>query len=121
MSGGQLLDSLELAKRIVEIAEDRQASDIVLLDIQPVSLVADYFVIGSGNSERQLSTLTRTITDTVKQESRRAPLHAASDSSSGWVLLDYGDVVVHLFTPAEREYYQLEELWSQAQPVLRIQ
>lgn len=115
------LEALDLAKRVVELAEDKQASDIVLLDIRPISIVADYFVICSGASERQLGAITRDITETIKREARLTPLHAEGDSSSGWVLLDYGDVVVHVFSPAEREYYQLEELWGTALPLVRIQ
>ena len=64
------LEALELAKRVVELAEDRQAQDIVLLDIRPISIVADYFVICSGTSERHLTALTREISETVKRESR---------------------------------------------------
>ena len=105
---------------MVELAEDRQAQDIVLLDIRPISLVADYFVICSGTSERHLNALTREISETVKREGQVAPLHTAGDAHSGWVLLDYSDVVVHIFSPAERDYYQLEELWGAAQPVVRI-
>jgi ribosome-associated protein len=119
--GRDLLEPLDLAKRVVELAEDKQAVDIVLLDIRPVSTVADYFVIFSGNSERQLNALTRDITDTVKREAQIKPLHQEGDSASGWVLLDYGDVVVHVLTPTEREYYRIEELWSAALPVVRIQ
>ena len=115
------LEALDLAKRIVELAEDKQAADIVLLDIRPISVVADYFVICSGSSERQLTALTRDITDTVKKEEQLVPLHREGDASSGWVLLDYGDVVVHVFSPAEREYYRLEELWNAALPLVRIQ
>ena len=106
---------------MVDLAEDKQASDIVLLDIRPVSIVADYFVIFSGNSERQLNALTRDIADTLKREAKLTPLHTEGDPGSGWVLLDYSDVVVHAFSPNEREYYQLEELWNGAVPVVRIQ
>lgn len=111
---------MELAKRVVELAEDRQAQDIVLLDIRPISIVADYFVICSGTSERHLTALTREISETVKRESRVAPLRTSGEAHSGWVLLDYSDVVVHIFAPTEREYYQLEELWGAAQPVVQI-
>ena len=106
---------------MVELVEDKQAADIVLLDIRPISIVADYFVICSGNSERQLNALTRDITDTLKREAQVSPLHSEGDPSSGWVLLDYSDVVVHVFAPREREYYRLEELWGAAVPVVRIQ
>ena len=106
---------------MVELAEDKQAGDIVLLDIRPISIVADYFVIFSGNSERQLNALTRDIAETLKREAQIAPLHREGDPASGWVLLDYSDVVVHAFAPQEREYYQLEDLWNGAVPVVRIQ
>jgi ribosome-associated protein len=104
----------------VELAEDKQAADIVLLDIRPVSVVADYFVICSGSSERQLKAITRDVADTLKKEARVTPLHSEGDAASGWVLLDYGDVVVHVFAPEERDYYQLEELWGTALPLVRI-
>jgi ribosome-associated protein len=104
----------------VELAEDKQAADIVLLDIRPVSSMADYFVVCSGRSERQLKALTRDITETVKRETGLAPLHAEGEAESGWVLLDYGDVVVHVFSPDERDYYRLEELWGAALPVVSI-
>ena len=106
---------------MVELAEDKQAADIALLDIRPISIVADYFVIFSGTSERQLNALTRDIAETLKREAQLSPLHREGDPSSGWVLLDYSDVVVHAFAPSEREYYQLEQLWSGAVPIVRIQ
>lgn len=115
------LEAIDLAKRVVEVAEDRQAADIVLLDIRPITPVADYFVICSGNSERQLNALRREIAETLKREVQLTPLHSEGTPTSGWVLLDYGDVVVHLFSPAEREYYQLDELWGAALPLVRIQ
>jgi ribosome-associated protein len=106
---------------VVELAEDKQAADIVLLDIRPISIVADYFVIFSGGSERQLNALTRDIAETLKREAQITPFHTEGDAASGWVLLDYSDVVVHAFSPGEREYYRLEELWSGAVPLVRIQ
>ena len=105
---------------MVDLAEDRQAADIVLLDIRPISIVADYFVICSGTSERHLNALLREITEALKREAQATPLHSEGEAGSGWVLLDYGDVVVHIFAPAEREYYRLEEFWGAALPVVQI-
>jgi ribosome-associated protein len=93
----------------------------VLLDLRKVSLLADYFVVCSGTSERQINAILEDIVDRVRDTAHRRPLRREGAASSGWVLLDYGDVVVHIFAPAEREYYRLEELWSDATPVVRVQ
>ena len=109
-----------MARQAVEAAADKQAIDIVLLDAREVCNFADYFVICSGDSERQLST----IYDEVGLRLKKAgimPNHREGTIDSGWLLLDFGDVIIHIFAPFEREYYQLDELWEQAKPVLRIQ
>jgi ribosome-associated protein len=105
----------------VEIASDRQASDIVMLDLRAISLLADYFVICSGTSERQINALQDDIVDKVRNDQHRRPDRKEGDAAAGWILLDYGDVVVHIFAPAERDYYRLEELWVHAPAVVRVQ
>jgi len=115
-----VLESEALARRVVEIAEDRQASDIALLDIRPISILADFFVICSAGSERQIKAVTEAIQRTIQEEAATRPLHVEGTTDSGWVLLDYGSVIVHVFSPAQREYYRLEELWSQGVPVVHI-
>jgi ribosome-associated protein len=115
------LDPNALARRIVDVASDKQAADIVLLDLRPLTVIADYFVICSGNSERQLQAIQRDIADTLRNEDHIRPTHVEGSPDSGWVLMDYSDVVVHIFSPAQRQYYDLEELWSAAHPVVRIQ
>ncbi len=114
------LESQALARRIVDIASDKQAADIVLLDLRDVSLIADYFVICTGTSERQIKALTDDIVETLAREEKVKPLQVEGLPDSGWVLLDYGGVVVHIFAPESRSYYRLEKIWSQAIPVLRI-
>ena len=91
-----------------------------MLDLRSISLLADYFVICSGESERQLKAIVDEITEQMKEEDVR-PLNIEGDSSSGWVLVDYGGVIVHVFAPAVRGYYQLEKLWSDALVVVRMQ
>lgn len=118
---GRALDSLEVARRIVDLASDKQAEDIVLLDIRQISLVADYFVICSGGSERQISAIQRQIEDGLEREARISPRQREGKPDSGWVLLDYGDVIVHILAEREREYYRLEDLWGAAIPVVRMQ
>jgi len=112
--------SVDLARRIVELAEDKKAADIVLLEIAPLTTVADYLVLCSGGSERQLDGIADGIVEGLKAEGIRI-LAREGEAVSHWVLLDVGSVVVHVFAPPEREYYALERLWAEAKTVLRVQ
>lgn len=116
----QTLEASELARKAVEAASDKQASDIVLLNVQSICSFADYFVICSSESERQMKAIYETIEQALKKEGI-LPHHHEGTVDSGWLLIDFGNVIVHIFAPAEREYYQLDELWSKATPILRIQ
>ncbi|HEY3080021.1 MAG TPA: ribosome silencing factor [Chloroflexota bacterium] len=111
---------LDLAQRIVDVASDRQAQDIVLLDISQIASFADYFVICSGTSERQLKAIVDNVVDTLEREGFHA-VHTEGAPSSGWVLIDYGSVIVHVFAPEERDYYRLERLWGEAPTIVRVQ
>lgn len=119
--GESSLEAQELARRIVEIASDRQASDIVLLDIRPIATVADYFVVLSTASERQMTAVVREVEQSLRNNDGIRPLRTEGQASSGWVLMDYGDVIVHLFSAEQRGFYRLEELWSAAVPLVRVQ
>jgi len=114
------LEGIEVARKAVEAASNKQAIDIVLLDARGVCSFADYFVICSGGTERQVGAICDEIEHMLKKEGV-PPRHQEGTIDSGWLLLDYGDVVVHVFAPLERDYYQLDDLWGQAKPVLRIQ
>jgi len=105
----------------VEIATEKQAQDIVMLDVRAVAGFADYFVICSGTSERQINAITDDIVEILDRDERTRPFQREGEAASGWVLLDYGGVIVHVFAPPQREYYGLEELWSRAVPLVRIQ
>ena len=109
-----------MARQAVEAAADKQAIDIVLLDTREVCSFADYFVICSGDSERQLTTIYDEVGHRLKQVGV-LPDHREGTIDSGWLLLDFGAVIVHIFAPFERDYYQLDELWREAKPLLRIQ
>lgn len=111
---------LDLARRIVDLAEDKKAADIVLLDLTDLTTLADYFVICSGGSERQLDAIADGIVSSLRDE-RTKPIGREGTPESHWVLLDFGSVIVHIFTPPERDYYGLEKHWSQAKTVLRVQ
>ncbi len=112
--------SLDLGRRIVELAEDKKAADIILLDLTGLTTMADAFVICSGGSERQLDAIADGIIEGMRAE-RVRPIGREGTASSHWVLVDFGAVVVHVFTPPEREYYSLEKRWSEARTILRIQ
>ena len=112
-------DPGELAHRIVDVASDKKASDIVLLRTAEVTTMADYFVIASGRSDRQVKALSEAIVDELRLEGVK-PIGVEGQASARWVLLDYGSVIVHLFAPEEREYYGLERLWSNATEVVRL-
>lgn len=112
--------SIDLARRIVELAEDRKAADIVLLDLSALTTVADHFVICSGGSERQLDAIADGIIRGLRDEGVR-PYGREGTAASHWVLVDFGNVIVHVFTPPERDFYQLERHWSEAKTVLRVQ
>jgi ribosome-associated protein len=111
---------LDLARRIVELAEDKKAADIILLEIAPLTTVADYLVLCSGGSERQLGAIADGVTEGLKAEGIRI-LSREGEPNSHWVLLDAGAVVVHVFAPPERDFYALERLWADARTVLRVQ
>ena len=111
---------LELARRIVELAEDKKAADIVLLDLTGLTTVADYFVIASGGSERQLDAIAEGIVSGMRDEKVHA-FGREGTAASHWVLVDFGSVIVHVFTPPERDYYQLERHWAEAKTILRVQ
>jgi ribosome-associated protein len=113
------LETLDLARKIVDIASDKQAVDIVLLDTQTVCSFADYFVICSGESSRQLRAIIDAISGELKKENIK-PMHEEGTPDSGWVLLDYGAVIVHIFDSFQRDYYQLEKLWEAAPTRVRV-
>jgi ribosome-associated protein len=113
-------EALGLARRIAELAEDKKAADIVVLDLTTLTTLADYFVICSGGSERQLDAIADGIVSALRDE-RVKPIGREGTPASHWVLLDYGVVIVHIFTPPERDYYSLEKHWSEAKTILRLQ
>ena len=103
----------------MEAASDKQASDVVLLDTRGVCGFTEYFVICSAETNRQVNAISTNIQQTLKKENI-LPRHEEGTPESGWVLLDYGDVIVHIFSAFERDYYQLDQLWNKACTVVRV-
>ena len=114
------IEATALARRAVELAEGKLASDIVMLNLHNLNSIADYFVICTGESDRQLKAILDAIDEGIGKEFGRNA-RAEGTPGTGWVLLDFGDVVVHIFSMAMRDYYRLERLWSKATPVVVVQ
>jgi ribosome-associated protein len=104
---------LELAKRAAELARARKAEDLVLLDLRPLGAVADFFLLASGSSEVQVRAIAENIEETLRAAGTR-PWHVEGTANRRWILLDYVDVVVHVFHRETRSYYLLERLWGDA-------
>ena len=109
--------SIKLAETIVEAASDRKAGDIVLLRVTEVSYLADYFVMMTGYSRVQVRAIADAIEEKVKTELQRNPLRTAGKAEGSWVLHDYGEVIVHVMMPKEREFYNLEAFWGHGERI----
>ncbi len=104
----------QIASAAIEFAADRKALDIVRLDLREILGYADYFVICTGRSDRQVKAIHDAIHAGMKSQHRLLPRKVEGVSQARWVLMDYLDVIVHVFTPETREYYRLEQLWGEA-------
>ncbi len=105
---------------MVEALEEKKGEDILLLDIHEIAPFAEYFVICSGSSDRMIDALVQSAIERVKEKhGLRGRIEGIA--RSGWVLVDFGDVVVHVFAPEVRDYYRLEELWAEGKVLLHVQ
>ncbi|MEC9491075.1 MAG: ribosome silencing factor [Halanaerobiales bacterium] len=108
----------DIALLAADAADDKKAEDIDILNVQGLTVIADYFVLCSANSDQQVRAVARSI-DEKLSEIGIEPKKIAGMDDARWVLLDYADVIVHVFHKREREYYDLERLWSDAEKILR--
>jgi ribosome-associated protein len=113
------LNSTEAARLVVDVSSEKLAEDIAMLDLRQMASFADYFVIMSAESTRQIESLEEEISKALK-DAGTARFHREGTHSSGWVLLDFSDVIVHIFGPEEREFYGIERLWARAPQVVRM-
>lgn len=113
-------NSLDMAREIALFLEEKFGEDIVLMDVREQVYFTDYFIIATTASQRQLRSLGN---DLVREVRSRFGPHSKPEGTSenGWILIDFGDIVVHLFSEEQRDYYALEELWQEGQVLLRIQ
>jgi ribosome-associated protein len=114
-----LLDSEMLAHRAVDILSEHQALDIALLDISKTATFTDFFVIATAQSPLQFNALTEYLEKGLKSEGTDLR-RVEGTPDSGWVLIDFGDIIVHLFSAEQRAYYRLEELWGRTAQVIRF-
>jgi len=103
----------------VNALEDKKGEDIILLDLKEIVSFTDYFVICTGTSDRMIGALADSAIDDIRKKHRRKG-KKQGNSQDGWVIVDFGDVVVHLFSPDQRDFYQLEELWEDGKVLLRL-
>jgi ribosome-associated protein len=108
------LDAVALADRVASIASDRKAIDIRVIDLRGIVSYTDFFVICSGNTERQAKAIQDAVYRELKDSEGLLPRRVEGEREARWILLDYLDCVVHIFTPEAREYYRLEQLWGEA-------
>ena len=106
-----------LARLAAEACDDRKAVDIRLIRVDEVSSLADWFVICSGLSDVQVRAIARSVEDKLEEETGRLPLRREGQSEGRWVLLDYGEVIVHVLLPEERSYYDLESFWGHGEQI----
>ena len=112
--------SRELALRIADILAETPASDTVVLDIRELSTFSDFFVICSGENERQLRAISEKVQEELREDGVR-PQRVEGTPNSGWIVLDYNDAIVHIFDQELRDFYKMERLWAEAPRLLAIQ
>lgn len=115
--GNEADESYQVALTIAEAADDRKAGDITILKVSDVSYLADYFVVMTGFSSVQVRAIARSVEDKVEEVWHRLPRQVEGKGEGRWVLLDYGDVIVHIFLPDEREFYNLEAFWGHSEQI----
>ena len=115
------LTGLELAHSCVQAAQDKKASDPIILDLQSISSVCDYMVICSAQSEPQIKAIANGVEQALKEGHERHPLAVDGFPTSQWIVIDYGDVMLHIFHEQKRPVYALEDLWSDAPQVSTLQ
>ena len=106
------LSSLDQARRIAALAQEKLAEDVVILDMRPVCVYTDFFVLATGRNARQTKAIFDEVYGQLKQEGKQLPRSVEGQNEAEWIIADYLDVVLHVFTPETRRYYRLEDLWG---------
>jgi ribosome-associated protein len=105
---------------IINHLEEKKAENLILIDITNLTIFADYFIICSGTSDRMLNALAKSVSEFLRQNYHLS-VNNEGEPRDGWVLIDAGDIIIHMFSPEKRNYYKLEDLWSQGKILLHVQ
>lgn len=116
-----LISPFELAQGLVQAIADKKGEDIILMDLRGHAPFADYFIICTGTSDRQLDAIVEGIAEAARKRFKTHALHIEGTAESGWILLDFGDIIIHVFAPKQRRFYNLEGLWKEAPIILQVQ
>ncbi|MEM1369571.1 MAG: ribosome silencing factor [Cyanobacteria bacterium P01_H01_bin.15] len=108
-------DSRQLTRTIAQAADDRKGADIKILEVNEVSYLSDFFVVVTGFSSTQVRAIADNIKKRVEEQLGKEPIRIDGQASGSWIVMDYGDVIAHIFLPEEREFYNLEAFWGHAQ------
>jgi ribosome-associated protein len=108
----QPLSTLDQARRVAALAQEKLAEDVVILDMRPVCSYTDFFVVATGRNPRQTKAIYDEVREKLKAEERIVPQHVEGEREATWIVADYLDLVLHVFTPEARQFYRLEELWG---------
>ena len=108
----QPLSTLDQARRVAALAQEKLAEDVVILDMRPVCSYTDFFVVASGRNARQTKAIYDEVREKLKAEEGVVPQHVDGEREATWIVADYLDLVLHVFTPEARQFYRLEELWG---------
>ena len=106
------MESIEQARRIAGIAQEKLAEDVVILDLRPLCVFTDFFVIATGRNTRQTKAIWDEVHEQLKRDTRAIPAAIDGEKEADWIVADYLDVVLHVFTPETRAYYRLDDLWG---------
>ena len=115
-----MLDSDALARLAFDAMGDKQATDLVILDLRPITTMTDFFVIGTADNSRQLRAVADAVETRLRVDGRVKPTATEGEPDSGWLLIDYGPLMVHVFETERRAFYDLESLWGEAPLVARM-
>jgi ribosome-associated protein len=116
----QKVKAIDLARRLVDAIEEKKGEDILLMEMHAHCSFTDYFILCSGTSDRQLKAIVEAVDETAGKLFGVSPSHIEGKPETGWMLMDMGDLIVHVFSPAQRRFYDLESLWKEAPILLRI-